>query len=102
MAVLPRYISAGNIPADGPLKGLLASATSGVTARGPFTPFAFRLPLHLFHLLLRLPSLPRRRLLPLGTAVLVTLAATFWLSLVVVPIFLVLGLLLSTSVMRAS
>ena len=42
----------------------------------PFTPFAFRLPLHLFHLL-RLPLLPRRRLPPPGTAVLVTLAATF-------------------------
>src|SRR6185503_16957897 len=36
------------------------------------------------------------------TAVLVTLATTFWLSSVVVPMFLVLGLLLSTSAMRAS
>ena len=51
---------------------------------------------------LGLPLLPRRRLPPLGTVVLVTLAATFWLSSVVVPIFLVLGLLLSPSAMRAS
>ena len=73
-----------------------------MTARGPFTPFAFLLLLlHHFHLL-RLPLLPRRRLPPPGTAVLVTLAATFWLSSVVVPMFLVLELLLSTSAMRAS
>ena len=39
---------------------------------------------------------------PPGTAVLVILAATFWLSSVVVPMFLVLGLLLSPSAMRAS
>ena len=44
---------------------------------GPFTPFAFHLPLHHFRLLLRLPPLPRRRPLPPGTTVLVTLAATF-------------------------
>ena len=68
---------------------------------GPFTPFAFRIPLH-HSRFLRLPPLPRRRLPPHGTAVLVTLAATFWLSSVVVPMFLVLGLLLSTSAMRAS
>ena len=67
----------------------------------PFTPFAFRLPLH-HSRLLRLPLLPRRRLPPPGTAVLVTLAATFWLNSVVVPMFQVLGLLLSTSAMRAS
>ena len=80
---------------------------SGVTARGPFTPFAFLLPLHHSRLLLRpgrlgLPFLPRRRLPPPSTAVLVTLAAKFWLSSVVVPMFLVLGLLLSPSAMRAS
>ena len=51
---------------------------------------------------LGLPLLPRRRLPPPSTAVLVTLAATFWLSSVVVPMFLVLGLLLSPSAMRAS
>ena len=78
-----------------------------MTARGPFTPFAFLLPLHHSRLLLRpghlgLPLLPRHRLPPPGTAVLVTLAATFWLSSVVVPMFLVLGLLLSPSAMRAS
>ena len=49
---------------------------------GPFTPFVFLLPLHHSRLLLRpgrlgLPLLPRRRLPPPGTAVLVTLAATF-------------------------
>src|SRR6185312_1376117 len=80
---------------------------SGVTARGPFTLFALLLPLHHSRLLLHpgrlgLPLLPRRRLSPSGTAVLVTLAATFWLSSVVVPMFLVLGLLLSPSAMRAS
>ena len=68
---------------------------------------AFFLPLHHSRLLLRpgrlgLPLLPRRRLPPPGTAVSVTLAATFWLSSVVVPMFLVLGLLLSTFVMRDS
>src|SRR6185437_1631721 len=71
------------------------------------TSFAFLLPLHHFRLLLRpgrpgLPLLPRRRLPPPGTAVLVTLAATFWLSSDVVPRFLVLGLLLSPFAMRAS
>ena len=77
------------------------------TSRGPFTPFAFFLPLHYSRLLLRpgrlgLPLLPRHRLPPSGTAVLVTIAATFWISSVVVPMFLVLGLLLSPSAMRAS
>ena len=68
---------------------------------GPFRPFVFLLPLH--HLrLLRLLPLPRRRLPPPGTACLVTPTTMFWLSLVVVPMFLVLGLLLSTSAMRAS
>ena len=73
-----------------------------VTARGPFTPFAFLLPLLRLRLPLCLLLLPRRRLSPPGTAGLVTPAAMFWLGLVVVLIFLVLGLLLSTFVMRAS
>src|SRR6185312_4290498 len=46
--------------------------------------------------------LPRHRPPPPGTAGLVTPATTFWLGLVVVLMFLVLGLLLSTFVMRAS
>ena len=69
---------------------------------GPFTPFAFLLPLLRLRLLLRLLFLSRRRLPPPGTAGLVTPATTFWLGLVVVLMFLVLGLLLSTFVMRAS
>ena len=78
-----------------------------MTARGLFAPFTFLLPLHHSRLLLRpgrlgLPLLPRRRLPPPGTAVLVTLAATFWLSSVVVPLFLVLGLLLTSPVLSLS
>ena len=69
---------------------------------GPFTPFVFLLPLLRIRLLLRLLPLPRRRLPPPGTAGLVTPAAMFWLSSVVVPMFHVLGLLLSTSIMCAS
>ena len=69
---------------------------------GPFTPFIFLLPLLHIQLLLRLLPLPQCRLPPPGTAGLVTPAATFWLSSVVVPMFHVLGLLLSTSIMRAS
>ena len=68
---------------------------------GPFTPFVFLLPLLRLRLLRQLP-LPRLLLPPPGTAGLVTPAATFWLSLVVVQMFLVLGPPLSTSVMRAS
>ena len=69
-----------------------------MTARGPFTPFAFLLPLHYSRFLPRpdrlgLLLLPRRSLPPPGTAV---------FSSVVVPMFLVLGLLLSPSAMRAS
>ncbi|WVZ95212.1 hypothetical protein U9M48_041006 [Paspalum notatum var. saurae] len=57
---------------------------SDVTARGPFAPSGFPLPLLLLRLLLRqLLSSPPPLRLP-GTAALVTQAATFWLSSVVV------------------
>ena len=63
---------------------------------GPFYTLRLPSPLHHSRLLLRpgrlgLLLLPRRRLPPPGTAVLVTLAAMFWLSSVVVPMSLVLG-----------
>ncbi|WVZ64151.1 hypothetical protein U9M48_013714 [Paspalum notatum var. saurae] len=61
---------------------------SDVTARGPFTPSGFLLPLLRLRLLLRqLLSSPPPLPLP-GTAALVTQAATFWLSSVVVQICL--------------
>ena len=69
---------------------------------GPFTLFVFLLPLLRLRLLLRQLPLPRLLLPSSGTTGLVTLAATFWLDLVVVHMFLILGLLLSTLIMRAS
>ncbi|WVZ93588.1 LOW QUALITY PROTEIN: hypothetical protein U9M48_039556 [Paspalum notatum var. saurae] len=75
---------------------------SDVTARGPFTPSGFHLPLPRLQLLLRrLLSSPPPLPLP-GTAALVTQAATFWLSSAVVQICLVLELLMSIFVMRAN
>jgi len=69
---------------------------------GPIIPSVFLLPLSHLRLPLRQLHSPRLPLLLLGITGLVIPAATFWLASVVVQMCLVLGLLMSIFVMRAS